>query len=390
LVSKPLLYLDACAATPPDLQVLEQMQQHQGRFWANPSSVHPAGIAAAELLERSRQRLLERFGWPHGQVVFTSGGTEADNLAVLGVGRSMKPGRLLISPLEHPAVSAAAAQLQQDGWALEVLPLNDQGQIDLDALEPLLEPPTQLVSIAWASSELGTLQPMDAIAERCAAAGIPLHSDAVQVIGQLPLAGLKPIGPDLISLSAHKFQGPRGIGALVMQRPLRLQPQLLGGGQESGLRSGTESPWLAAALVHALERRESQQPQLVTRLRRLRDDLLQDLLKRCGIRLSGSSDLDQRLPHHISLLLNDSAGEPVSGRAIVRALAAHGVAISSGSACSSGRDRPSPSLLATGVPKDEASSGIRISLGPWIEDNQLVDLPDLLESQLRIPTAPAP
>ena len=179
------------------------MQQHQGRFWANPSSVHPAGIAAAELLERSRQRLLERFGWPHGQVVFTSGGTEADNLAVLGVGRSMKPGRLLISPLEHPAVSAAAAQLQQDGWALEVLPLNDQGQIDVDALEPLLEPPTQLVSIAWASSELGTLQPMDAIAERCAAAGIPLHSDAVQVIGQLPLAGLKPIGPDLISLSAH-------------------------------------------------------------------------------------------------------------------------------------------------------------------------------------------
>ena len=115
MVSKPLLYLDACAATPPDPQVLEQMQQQQNRFWGNPSSVHPAGIAAAELLERSRQRLLELLGWPQGQVVFTSGGTEADNLALLGVARSMEPARLLISPLEHPAVSAAAAQLQELG-----------------------------------------------------------------------------------------------------------------------------------------------------------------------------------------------------------------------------------------------------------------------------------
>ena len=375
-----MLYLDACAATPPDARVLEQMLERQKRIWANPSSVHPAGIAAAELLERSRQRLLNCLGWPDGQVVFTSGGTEADNLAVLGLGRSMSPGRLLISPFEHPAVSAAASQLQLEGWQVEILPLTDHGQVDLNALEQLLEPPTQIVSIAWASSELGTLQPMHEIAERCAATGVPLHSDAVQVIGQLPLGRLAPMGPDLLSISAHKFQGPRGVGALVLKRDISLQPQLVGGGQEAGLRSGTQSPWLAAALVDALEQRESQQPQLALQLQILRDGLLNRLLCRSGISLSGSTDLDQRLPHHISLLLNNDKGEPVSGRQIVRALAERGVAISAGSACSSGQDQPSPSLLACGFSSREARSGIRISLGPWLKPQELDDLPGLLES----------
>ena len=378
--SEPLLYLDACAATPPDAEVLARMLERQTRVWANPSSVHPAGIAAAELLERSRQRLLNCLGWPDGQVVFTSGGTEADNLAVLGVGRSLSPGRLLISPFEHPAVSAATSQLQLEGWQVEILPLAAHGQVDLLVLEKLLEPPTQMVSIAWASSELGTLQPMNEIAELCAAAGVVLHSDAVQVIGQLPLGRLVPIAPDLLSISAHKFQGPRGVGALVLKREIPLRPQLVGGGQESGLRSGTQSPWLAAALVDALERRESQQPELALELQILRDGLLNRLVSRSGTTLSGSIDLDQRLPHHISLLMSNDNGDPVSGRTIVRLLAEHGVAISAGSACSSGQDLPSPSLLACGFSSRQARSGIRISLGPWLTSEQLNGLPGLLES----------
>ena len=171
-------------------------------------SLHPAGLAAAELLERSSQRLLELLGCPNGQVVFTSGGTEADNLALLGICRRQAPGRLLISPFEHAAIRRCADQLGCEGWQVEILPLDSHGRIDLEALETLLLPPTRLVSVAWASSELGVLQPMQDIARLCQQAGVSLHSDAVQVVGQLPAAELLPLPVDALSISAHKFQGP--------------------------------------------------------------------------------------------------------------------------------------------------------------------------------------
>ena len=275
--SRPLLYLDACAATPLAEGLEQRLLAYQRQAWANPSSLHPAGLAAAELLERSRQRLLELLGCPNGQVVFTSGGTEADNLALLGICRSQAPGRLLISPFEHAAIRRCAEQLGCEGWQVEILPLDSHGRIDLEALESLLVPPTRLVSVAWASSELGVLQPMQAINHLCQQAGVPLHSDAVQVVGQLPAAELLPLPVDALSISAHKFQGPRGVGALVMPKPQGLQPQLLGGGQESGLRSGTESPWLVAAMVDALELRFNQQPQLAGAMAELRDGLWQQL-----------------------------------------------------------------------------------------------------------------
>ena len=386
LASDPLLYLDACAAVPPDPGVLARMLEHQQRCWANPSSVHPAGIAAAELLERSRQTLLDLMGCPTGQVIFTSGGTEADNLALLGTAGTLSPGRLLLSPLEHPAVSAAAQRLRQQGWEVVTLAVDSSGLIDLAQLEPLLQPPTKLVSIAWASSDLGTLQPMERIGELCRAAGVVLHSDAVQVLGQLPLMRLQPLPVDLLSLSAHKFQGPRGIGALVLREPRPLQAQVVGGGQEGGLRSGTESPWLASALVDALQLREQQQPALEQHLRALRQGLQQELLHRSGLQLSGAKEEGQRLPHHLSVLLATADGVPRSGRAAVRALARHGLAVSSGSACSSGRDQASQALLALGLDDRWARSGLRLSLGPWHTSSALAGVADLLESVL--PTLP--
>ena len=150
--SRPLLYLDACAATPLAEGLEQRLLAYQRQAWANPSSLHPAGLAAAELLERSRQRLLELLGCPNGQVVFTSGGTEADNLALLGICRRQAPGRLLISPFEHAAIRRCADQLGCEGWQVEILPLDSHGRIDLEALELLLVPPTRLVSVAWASS----------------------------------------------------------------------------------------------------------------------------------------------------------------------------------------------------------------------------------------------
>ena len=378
----PPLYLDACAAAPPAAEVLATMAQLQDRAWANPSSLHPAGIAAATLLERSRQHLLELLGASSGQLIFTSGGTEADNLALFGICRAQPPGRLLHSPLDHPAVSAAAAQLAKEGWQVEQVPVDPEGCIDLQRLPALLSPPTRLLSIAWASSELGTLQPLAAIGELCRAAGVLLHADAVQVVGQLPFQ-LDQLPLDLLSLSAHKFQGPRGIGALWLRSGLQLQPQLLGGGQEGGLRSGTESPLLAAGLVRALELRLQQLPELADRLAAMRDQLRSSLTALAGVRSSGCWRPGGRLPHHLSLLLSNAEGLPISGRALVRALARHGVELSSGSACSSGTDLPSPSLLALGLTPAQACSGLRLSLGPWINPSQLPQLPSLLESVLQ-------
>ena len=389
--SRPLLYLDACAATPLADGLEQRLLAYQRQAWANPSSLHPAGLDAAVLLERSRQRLLELFGCPTGQVVFTSGGTEADNLALLGICRSQAPGRLLISAFEHAAIRRCAEQLGCEGWQVEVLPLDSHGRIDLEALETLLLPPTRLISVAWASSELGVLQPMQEISRLCQQAGVPLHSDAVQVVGQLPATELLPLPVDALSISAHKFQGPRGVGALVMPKPQGLQPQLLGGGQESGLRSGTESPWLVAAMVDALELRFNQQPQLAAAMAELRDGLWQQLSAVQGLDRVGHWGHAECLPHHLALVLTSAQGEPLSARAAVRQLAQAGVAVSSGSACSSGNDQANPALVALGYGPRQARSGLRLSVGPWLHPQDFQALPALLESVLRqLPTVELP
>ena len=389
--SRPLLYLDACAATPLADGLEQRLLAYQRQAWANPSSLHPAGLDAAELLERSRQRLLELLGCPTGQVVFTSGGTEADNLALLGICRSQAPGRLLISAFEHAAIRRCAEQLGCEGWQVEVLPLDSHGRIDLEALETLLLPPTRLISVAWASSELGVLQPMQEISRLCQQAGVPLHSDAVQVVGQLPATELLPLPVDALSISAHKFQGPRGVGALVMPKPQGLQPQLLGGGQESGLRSGTESPWLVAAMVDALELRFNQQPQLAAAMAELRDGLWQQLSAVQGLDRVGHWGRAECLPHHLALVLSSAQGEPLSARAAVRQLAQAGVAVSSGSACSSGNDQANPALVALGYGPRQARSGLRLSVGPWLHPQDFQALPALLESVLRqLPTVELP
>lgn len=383
----PLLYLDACAATPPAAAVLQAMAEHQASAWANPSSLHAAGLVAAELLERSRQELAALLGWENAQVVFTSGGTEANNLALFGVCRALEPGRLLITGIEHPAVSAAAIQLGREGWQLQTIAVDHQGLVDLEALEQWLQPPTRLVSIGWANSEVGTVQPIEAIAKLCRGAGVLLHSDAVQAVGQIPLS-LAQTQPDLLSLSAHKFQGPRGIGALLLKPGLALLPPSAGGGQEGGLRAGTEPVVLAAGLVVALALRHQQQPALAALMASQRNQLRHRLSQVPGLQFTGADQL--RLPHHLSLLLQTPGGRPLAGRDAVRALGRRGVAVSSGSACSSGLDAPSPTLLAMGYSQAQARAGLRLSLGPWISENELEPLPGLLESVLIELAAEAP
>lgn len=352
-------YFDTSATTPPSEAVLRAMAEVQASGWANPSSLHGPGLAAAEQLERSRQSLAWLLGCDAEELVVTSGGTESIHLALLGAAAPLQPGRLLISAVEHPATQAAAARLAERGWQVQTIPVDRQGLLDLNALDDLLAPPTRLVSLIWGQNEVGSLQPIEAVGSRCRAAGVLLHVDAVQVLGHRPVC-FRDLPVDLLSGAAHKLQGPRGVGLLLVRAGVPLQGQLGGGGQEGGRRSGTEPVALLAGFAKALELAR-QLPSAAG----LRDPLLEQLLAIPGLRLTGPPPGPQRLPHHISLLVSRPDGQPLSGRWLVGAMARQGLAISSGSACSSSGSAASPVLLAMGCPEDEASSGVRISLGPW-------------------------
>lgn len=364
-------YFDTSATTPAATEVLEAMALAQATAWANPSSLHAPGLTAAEQLERSRLSLAAGLGCEPDELVVTSGGTEAINLALLGAAAGLTPGRLVISAVEHPATLAAAAQLQQRGWSVQTVPVDWQGLLDLDALTGLLVPPTRLVSVIWGQNEVGSLQPIEAIGASCQRAGVLLHVDAVQVLGHLPINFCQlPI--DLLSGAAHKLQGPRGVGLLLVRRGLTLQAQLGGGGQEAGRRGGTEPVVLLSGFAKALEL-SCATPSLAP----MRDLLLQRLLSLPGLRLSGPPPGDSRLPHHLSLLVASEAGLPLSGRNLVRELSRLGFALSSGSACSSSGSAASPVLRALGYSEADAASGLRISLGPW---HRAADLDALVQA----------
>jgi cysteine desulfurase len=387
------VYLDACATSPPAREVLAAMAAVQAEAWANPSSLHGYGLAAAEALERARWRCAALLGCRVEELVFTSGGSEAIHLGVLGAAAALPPGRLLISAVEHPATEAAAAALQRQGWQLRRLPVNREGLLDLAALERWLEPPTRLVSLIWGQSEVGSLQPLEAIAARCRQAGVLLHVDAVQVVGHRPLS-FQDLSVDLLSLAAHKLQGPRGIGALLVRSGVPLLPQIAGGGQEGGRRSGTEPVALAAGLAMALELAavRLQDEGGSDPLAALRDAALEALLPLPGLRLSGPDPRlspAARLPHHLSLLVSTPGGVPLSGRQLVRALWQEGYALSSGSACSSGGSPASPVLRALGYGEVEAASGLRLGFGPWLSGGDLAALPAALErARQRLAAAP--
>ena len=392
----PQIYLDSCATTPPAPEVLDVMAAVHGEAWANPSSLHGFGLAAAERLERSRQRIAEVLGCSSNQVILSSGGTESIHMALLGVAADGPPGRLVISSVEHPATVAAAAQLQRRRWQVERCPVDHLGVVDLEALESLLQPPTRLLSLIWGQSEVGTLQPIGAIGQRCREAGVLLHVDAVQVVGHQPV-DFNQLPIDLLSLAAHKLQGPRGVGALVVRSDLKLKPFIGGGGQESGRRGGTEPVALVAGLARALDlchgrlwAHGGRDP-----VADLRDGLLDRLLLLPGVELSGPDPRDptgpRRLPHHISLLVAAPGGKPLSGRRLVHTIWQQGYAVSSGSACSSGRGAnpwgmaPSPILQAMGYPDPIAASGLRISLGPWHTARDLEGVPGAVErGKLRV------
>ena len=375
------LYLDACAAAPPAEPVIAAMLAAYQGAWANPSSLHGFGFEAADCLERSRQAIAVALGFPANWLTFCSGGTEASHGALLGAASRLAKGRLVISAVEHPAVQAAAHQLQAQGWELVIWPVDGVGRVDLAWLDRLLAPPTRLVSVLWGQSEVGTLQPIETIGAACRRAGVLFHSDAVQVVGHQPLA-IEALPVDLLTFTAHKIEGPRGIGAMVARPDLDLGALIGGGGQEAGRRGGTEAVALAAGFAAAIELAQARLKACggTDPLEPERDRLLAALEPLAGVTITGCRQ--RRLPHHLSLVLNSPSGQPLPGRQAVAGLWQRGLAVSSGTACASGRANGSPVLQAMGFPPELAGSGLRLSLGPWLTPEQLRSLPDRVRAAL--------
>jgi len=352
------VYLDHAATTPTRPEVLEAMWPFFASAFANPSSVYSAAAGPREAVERAHAMVAEVLGCRPGEVVFTGGGTEADNLAVLGTARVLRSGgnHIITTRIEHDAVLRPCRQLETEGFRVTYLPVGRDGLIDLDHLAHALTPDTVLVSIMLANNEIGTVQPLAEIGQLVRSRGVLLHTDAIQGAGTL-LLDVQRLGVDLLSLSAHKVYGPKGVGALYVHRGAPLLPLIHGGGQERDRRSGTENVpgmvGMAVALALAAQERVAE----AERLTLLRDRLIDGVLEAVpGAHLTGHRT--HRLPGHASFFLDGSTGES----ALVN-LDVAGVSCSSGSACQAGSTDPSHVLIALGLSSQQAKNGLRMTLG---------------------------
>jgi cysteine desulfurase len=351
------VYLDYAATTPLRPEVREAMVAVLGERWGNPSSLHRWGREARATLEDARARFAAVIGAAPGEVVFTRGGTEADNLAVLGRARADRGGPVACSAIEHKAVLAASNAAAADGRGVRMIAVDGDGRLDLDALAALLrdERPA-LVSVMWANNEVGVLQPVERAAAMCAEAGAAFHTDAVQALGKVPVR-MDAVAATMAAFSAHKLGGPRGAGALFVRRGTRIDPLLHGGGQERGLRSGTEDVASAMGLAVAAELAEAEREAQMARIGSLRDRLEAGLRARVSGLVVNATGAP-RLP-----TISNVSAPGADAEMLLIALDLEGVAASSGSACSSGAVEPSHVLTAMGVPPELAGPSVRFSLG---------------------------
>ncbi|MEO0868933.1 MAG: cysteine desulfurase family protein [Cyanobacteria bacterium J06642_11] len=357
------IYLDYSATTPTRPEAISAIESAMRASWGNPSSLHDWGNRSATTLEIARMQVANLIGAPAEAMVFTASGSEANNLAIMGVAHQYRqPRHMIISEVEHSAIANPIKQLEQLGWSITRLPVDRYGQVSPSDLANALQPHTVLVSVIHGQSEVGTLQPITELAAVIRASNWqPLfHSDAVQVAGRLAI-NVKHLGVDLLSLSSHKIYGPQGVGALYVRPGLKLSPIIHGGGQENQMRSGTQAVPMIAGFGVAADLAQQELAQEHHRLRKLRDRLIAKLNSHPELILTGHPQ--ERLPHHASFYLPNADGKRVSGKTLVRQLNLAGIGISAGSACHSGKLTPSPILKAMGLGDAAAKTGIRLTIG---------------------------
>ena len=363
------IYMDHSATTPVRAEVIEAMLPCFGQDFGNASSVHAVGRRAHEALEGARDTVATSIGASPEEIIFTAGGTEADNLAIKGVAAVARKRHVITSAIEHHAVLNACTALEKQGFEVTRLPVDAHGLVAPQSLADALREDTCLVTVMLANNEVGTIEPVRELAALAADAGVPFHTDAVQALGKIPVDVCE-LGVDMLAISAHKFYGPKGVGALYVRKGTRIRPTQHGGHHERGLRAGTENVAGVVGMARALELACTEMGEQSERLRLLSDELASGLMERVpNCRLNGHPE--RRLPHLVNLSF-----ENVEGESLLMSLDAEGVAVSTGSACTSGTLEPSHVLTSMGIPPEKSHGSLRLSLG---RDNTSAEVAYVLE-----------
>jgi cysteine desulfurase len=377
--SPPTIYLDHNATTAVDPEVLDAMRP----YWltaGNPESRHAAGRSARRAWEHAKETVARILGADPDEVIFTSGGTESNNLAIFGLAwtrghddmdvHPAGPGHVVSSPIEHPAVAEAVARLEADGFAVDRPAVDAAGLADAERMAAAIQADTRLATLMLANNETGAIQPVAQLAALTQQQGVPVHTDAVQAVGRIPV-DFRALGVATLSASAHKFHGPVGVGLLLVKRGIRLRARLYGGGQQQGRRAGTVAVPLAVGLATALARWEAESAARASCWVALRDRLEAGLITALGpggVVRNGPADAALRLPQTVNL------GFPgLDGDALLMQLDLAGIAASLGSACASGSTRPSPTLVAMRVSDDRLRSSVRFSFGATTTKAEIED-----------------
>jgi cysteine desulfurase len=360
------VYLDNNATTPVDEAVVREMFPFFGEVFGNASSVHAFGQRARSAVESARERVASLIGASPRELIFTGGGTEADNAALVGVLRALGPkgGHLVTTRVEHPAILRTGERLESEGHRVTYLGVDEKGILSLDELENALGENTALVSVMYANNETGVIQPLREIVELARSRGVLVHTDAVQAVGKIGL-DVSSLGVDLLSISAHKLHGPKGVGALYVRDGTPFAPFLLGGGHERNRRGGTENVPGIVGLGKACELAAHSLKLMGTRVRRLRDHLETLILRAFpGSEVNGATDV--RMPHVTNISFPGLRGESV-----LIALDFQGVAVSTGAACASGSISPSHVLVAMGLAGERIEGAIRFSLSRLTTEDEI-------------------
>jgi len=360
------IYLDYAATTPTDPEVVRAMQPYFIEIFGNPSSIHYFGREAKKALEDSRLILAEFIGAKPEEIIFTSGGTESDNYALLGVASSLekKGNHIITSSIEHHAITEPAKSLEKRGYKLTYLKVDKTGLVDPTDVKKAITDQTILISVMHANNEIGTIQPIAEIGKIAKERGIYFHTDAVQTVGHIPV-NVNDLNVDILSLSAHKFYGPKGVGALYVRKGVRISRFLQGGDQERGRRASTHNVsgivGLAKAIEICKEKMEREAKQQIV----WRDRLIKDIPKKISeVNLNGHST--KRLPNNVNFSF-----AYIEGESMLLNLDMLGIAVSTGSACTSTSLEPSHVLLATGLPHELAHGSLRITMGRWTTPEEI-------------------
>ncbi len=367
------IYLDNNATTRPFSEVTETVAYHLKHSFANPGSRHAPGRAARRVLEDSRESMASILSCQPDEVIFTSGGTESTNMAVFGL-TGAKPGTILLTAGEHPATLESCRRLEKIGWKLHTLEVDSEGRLVPEQYDRFPWDETKFVTLILAHNETGVIQDVGPLAERCRQRGLPFHLDAVQAVGKIPV-DFHDLGVASLCLGAHKFHGPRGIGALLLRDGMQLEPLQFGGHQEASRRPGTEPVALIAGMAKALGIWNDNRDERIRTITALRGRLQQGLSETCApVVVNGSRD--HRLPNTLNI-----AFPGLDGEALLVSLDLEGIACSLGSTCASGSAEPAPVLIAMNCPPEVSQSSVRFSVGP---ENSIAEIDEAVQRISRV------